>query len=1290
MSTILARRSPLAATLAIAAVIGAIAATVRPGPPAAVAPAAAQAARIPDKLQFAIDPPADDPGALNGPFDLDVGPDGSLYVADWGNHRVQRFGPGGDVRDVWGSYGPGDGLFVRPESLAVAPAGSPRAGVVYVCTPGAGSVQVFDPAGTWLGMLPIGDVATLPAAVTVAPDGEVLVSDRRSRRVHRFDPFGRHRGAIGTGAEAGDGAIKEPARTAVAPDGSVYVIDRGNMRVMRFARDGAFLGQWGKPGTGDGDFALASDVWAAPDGTVFVVDRNRPRVQRFSATGAFLAGWGARGQGPGELAGPIGIAPAGEGAFYLVEWDNRRVQRFTFDGAVTGVVGHAGSPTADPPIDAVIDGQGRLLVAQGPRIAVRDALGNPVATWGGPGEGDGQFGAAGAGALAVGPDGSFYATDPAMGRIQRFAADGRFLAAWGGPGDAPGKFQTPADLAVGEDGRVYVVDEGGPAHDRVQVFAPDGSLLGVWGGRGDAKGRLWLPRPIAVAPDGSVYVGELVNRRVQRFDPSGTPLAMFGSIWPSECDPFLSNLYPNGLAAAPNGDVLAMANGGVFLFTSRGALVGPWRFAGDPVDFHEQGGLGNLALGRRGRAVSVVPGLRRMLVFGPEFASSWRAEHFPNRWLAGPPAAITEVDDLALDWGDGPPAAGLPADGASARFTRTVDLAAGAYRFTVDARGGVRLWVGARLLVDAWGGGEGPAGDVHLEATVRVMAGPARIRLDYNDSGGPARVALRYERLDDAPPTATVTRTPLPTPTRAVPPTRPRPAARLWLPAAFKHVPARPHPDSPAPFVANPAIDVQSYDIDLAAPGLGEQVIDVTERLVVRARQPLRAVDLDLEPNSVRLGTVEANGRPTEYGWLEGRPNAYGLSGSRLRIALAGALAAGEDVSLTLRYSLDPATFVRDRGLIYDPAFGGRKVLATYPFPYHTRTWLPSHDHPSDPATVTFTLRVPDGMLAVANGALVEGTYEAGGGLDAAGLRVFRWSPTTPITTYSIAVVMGELAVHHEDVCFDVDDSGAPGSRVDCAAAGRRLPLVFYYPAGSADRDALLAGVHVAADAVVHFSGLLGPFPFDKLGFAYAPQPSANGAPGLITLHSTIDARPQVTVHEALHSWWGNGAWAYADTWGDAWLSEGAASYFAGDYTQVRFGTYASIPCPCAAGPVVFPWSSDPLDVYNAQAAVGGGPAGGPLVYCKGEAALYDLRWRIGDLLGMDEFDAPASDVFYRLMRGAYAAFRFKPLTTEAFIAHVRALLAGAYRAEGRAVEDAAVGRLVDGWVARWGLARPD
>jgi len=122
----------------------------------------------------------------------------------------------------------------------------------------------------------------------------------------------------------------------------------------------------------------------------------------------------------------------------------------------------------------------------------------------------------------------------------------------------------------------------------------------------------------------------------------------------------------------------------------------------------------------------------------------WKGEYFSNASLTGPPAMTRDdgAASLAFDWAAGSPssACGLPADLFSARWTRTVSLAAGAWRFTVTADDGFRLYVDGMLRLDRWL--DQPPTTYTVDVSLAV--GSHTLRLDYYERGGGAVARLAW------------------------------------------------------------------------------------------------------------------------------------------------------------------------------------------------------------------------------------------------------------------------------------------------------------------------------------------------------------------------------------------------------------------------------------------------------------------------------------------------------------------------------------------------------------------
>jgi hypothetical protein len=145
--------------------------------------------------------------------------------------------------------------------------------------------------------------------------------------------------------------------------------------------------------------------------------------------------------------------------------------------------------------------------------------------------------------------------------------------------------------------------------------------------------------------------------------------------------------------------------------------------------------------------------------FAPVVApiSNWRGEYFNNMDLSGAPTLVRDDAQVNFSWGTGSPAPGtIGSDNFSARWTRTLNLNAGNYRFTVTADDGVRLWVNNHLLVDAWlvQAARTYTGDIYLPG------GNIDVKMEYFENGGQAVAQLSWSNLSGGvtpPPPATGT-----------------------------------------------------------------------------------------------------------------------------------------------------------------------------------------------------------------------------------------------------------------------------------------------------------------------------------------------------------------------------------------------------------------------------------------------------------------------------------------------------------------------------------------------------
>ena len=219
-------------------------------------------------------------GAFAEPRDVARAPDGTLYVADFRNERIQHLGA--DVRPL-GAFG----------NLGDAPG------------------RFNDPCG-----------------VAVGPDGAVYVADTWNHRIQKF-------GAGGAFLDEWSAGFYGPRGIAVDRVGKVYVADTGNRRVVRLSADGIVEREWGKT-------ELANPTGIAVDGhgEIYVADVDHRRVVVYDSDGRSLRDWPVDAWNPtGGLEPYLDVGP--DGVVWLTDPLSNRVLLFDGKGHPLGTAAHA-------------------------------------------------------------------------------------------------------------------------------------------------------------------------------------------------------------------------------------------------------------------------------------------------------------------------------------------------------------------------------------------------------------------------------------------------------------------------------------------------------------------------------------------------------------------------------------------------------------------------------------------------------------------------------------------------------------------------------------------------------------------------------------------------------------------------------------------------------------------------------------------------------------------------------------------------------------------------------------
>ena len=177
----------------------------------------------------------------------------------------------------------------------VSAVASDRAGRVYVFHRGnkADPIVVFDAKGNYQRSWGRGMFGN-PHGMRVDRAGNVWVTDNGDHQVMKFTNEGQLLLTLGIKAKPGtdNKTFNRPTDIAFAPSGDFYVSDGyGNSRVVKFSSEGKYLLDWGKRGTGRGEFNTPHSIAVDSKGIVYVSDRENNRIQIFDPNGRFLRQW---------------------------------------------------------------------------------------------------------------------------------------------------------------------------------------------------------------------------------------------------------------------------------------------------------------------------------------------------------------------------------------------------------------------------------------------------------------------------------------------------------------------------------------------------------------------------------------------------------------------------------------------------------------------------------------------------------------------------------------------------------------------------------------------------------------------------------------------------------------------------------------------------------------------------------------------------------------------------------------------------------------------------------------
>jgi DNA-binding beta-propeller fold protein YncE len=227
----------------------------------------------------------------------------------------------------------------------------------------------------------------------------------------------------------------------------------------------------------------------------------------------------------GRLAKPLGLDIDLNGSIYVADSSRKQVVVFNEAGIFVRAIG--GPAVFDRLSSVTVDPAGKRLYvvdiggvgSERHHVKVFDVrTGDHLFDIGKRGEGPGEFNLPRD--VAIGKEGRLYVVDGGNFRIQVFDAQGGFIKSFGQVGKQLGNFARPKEIAIDSAGNVYVVDA---AFGNFQIFSPDGEMLMYVGERSekDRPAGYMLPSGIAIDEDDRVYFVDQWYGRIDIFRPYG-------------------------------------------------------------------------------------------------------------------------------------------------------------------------------------------------------------------------------------------------------------------------------------------------------------------------------------------------------------------------------------------------------------------------------------------------------------------------------------------------------------------------------------------------------------------------------------------------------------------------------------------------------------------------------------------------------------------------------------------------------------------------------------------------
>ena len=315
--------------------------------------------------------------------------------------------------------------------------------------------------------------------------------------------------------------------------------------------------------------------------------------------------------------------------------------------------------------------------------------------------------------------------------------------------------------------------------------------------------------------------------------------------------------------------------------------------------------------------------------------------------------------------------------------------------------------------------------------------------------------------------------------------------------------------------------DVINYDLEIGLSEKSDQIAGIAIITLVLNKN-IKQIPLDF--TGLNIQSILINNSKANYNYQEGK---IFIESKKFK--------ANQTLIVSIVYNGKP-----DDGLIIGKNIHGNRSVFADNWPNRARFWFPCKDHPSDKASVSYTIHAPSKWKVVANGALIEKPkVSAENAIGSKGSRhTWKWKSNVPIPTYNMVIGAAEMDITTLGVATFAFSPSSLRSDGSIEISNYTFPE---------DTEKSQASFARSIEMVNFFSTKIGPFPYEKLAnvqsstrfggmenasaIFYSQEAIAKGR----NIESTVS-------HEIAHQWFGDSV--TEKEWNHLWLSEGFATYF--------------------------------------------------------------------------------------------------------------------------------------------------